>query len=312
MARVIYWVMNGTDVPTGGVKAIFQHVALLRAAGIEAWAAIDPATLPSWCAHDVPVLDSTADLPLRPDDHLVMPEVSHQLMHAVARTRARKLVFCQNHYLVFHGLRDTAGWGALGIEAVLAASPVIADFVRLHLDVPLVAVTPPLVDETVFRPAAVKTPMIVCIPTKRRQDAVFIHGLLRRRHPALATVPWRPLAGVPESDIAAALAQGTVLLALGWREGLGLPPLEAMAAGCAVVGFTGGGGRSYASAANGWWLDDDDLVGCVDALAGVLDGLADGDGAVLARVAAGRATARAYDRAATSAALLAFWRDRLG
>ncbi len=34
-------------------------------------------------------------------------------------------------------------------------------------------------------------------------------------------------------------------MAIGYPEGFALPPLEAMACGCAVIGFTGGGGTEH-------------------------------------------------------------------
>jgi glycosyltransferase involved in cell wall biosynthesis len=62
-----------------------------------------------------------------------------------------------------------------------------------------------------------------------------------------------------------------VFLALSRLEGFGLTPLEAMAAGCVVVGFTGIGGREYATAGNGFWVGEDDFPVCIDQLKAAID-----------------------------------------
>ena len=58
-----------------------------------------------------------------------------------------------------------------------------------------------------------------------------------------------------------------VFLSLSRLEGFGLTPLEAMASGCVVAGFTGIGGREYAIPDNGFWADEDDFPACVAGLA---------------------------------------------
>lgn len=49
----------------------------------------------------------------------------------------------------------------------------------------------------------------------------------------------------PEQEFADHLRASGVFVAHSYPEGFGLPPLEAMACGCVVVGFTGGGGSDF-------------------------------------------------------------------
>jgi len=49
----------------------------------------------------------------------------------------------------------------------------------------------------------------------------------------------------PETEFAAQLRDTKIFIAHTYPEGFGLPALEAMASGCFVVGFTGGGGSVY-------------------------------------------------------------------
>ena len=80
----------------------------------------------------------------------------------------------------------------------------------------------------------------------------------------------------------------------GRAEGLGLPPLEAMAAGCLVCGFAGEGTLDYARAENGVWAREGDIEGCVKSVQQALTITRQPDRHV-AMVKAGAATAAAYD-----------------
>ncbi len=48
-----------------------------------------------------------------------------------------------------------------------------------------------------------------------------------------------------QTEIAEHFREADIFLAIGYPEGFALPPLEAMACGCAVIGFTGGGGLDH-------------------------------------------------------------------
>ena len=48
-----------------------------------------------------------------------------------------------------------------------------------------------------------------------------------------------------EAAVADILRESQVFLSFGHPEGFGLPPAEALACGCLVIGYHGGGGREY-------------------------------------------------------------------
>ena len=101
-----------------------------------------------------------------------------------------------------------------------------------------------------------RTLRVAAIPNRRPQEWRLLRGALRSQRPDLADVPWIEIRGVSRREVARLVAGSEVFLATGLLEGLGLPPLEAMAAGALVVGFHGGGGQEYASPENGDWFDD--------------------------------------------------------
>ena len=54
-----------------------------------------------------------------------------------------------------------------------------------------------------------------------------------------------PLIDLSHNDVARYLNSARLFLSFGHPEGFGLPIAEAMASGCWVVGYSGGGGRAF-------------------------------------------------------------------
>jgi glycosyltransferase involved in cell wall biosynthesis len=80
------------------------------------------------------------------------------------------------------------------------------------------------------------------LPRKLAGEARDVVELLRLRG-ALDGWEVESISDVDEVAYAAVLRRSRVFLCFSHREGFGLPPLEAMASGCIVVGFDGVGGR---------------------------------------------------------------------
>jgi len=96
------------------------------------------------------------------------------------------------------------------------------------------------------------------MPRKGRQETVDVLGILDMRD-ALISMGNHPIDGVSEAQSAELMRRASVFLSFSYREGLGLPPAEAMACGCLVVGFHGYGGRDFSEHA--LWVPDGDVIG---------------------------------------------------
>ncbi len=146
----------------------------------------------------------------------------------------------------------------------------------------------------------------------RRPDEMrLIMGIVRSRRPDLASVPWFDILGLPREQVARQMASREIFLSLGRLEGLGLPPLEAMAAGTLVVGFKAGGGQEFATSDNGDWFEEDQHFEIASAVIRLLDGLLSGE-RYEARRAAGRARAAEFSQATFEMGLAAAWRELAG
>jgi glycosyltransferase involved in cell wall biosynthesis len=104
------------------------------------------------------------------------------------------------------------------------------------------------------------------------------------------------------------MSQSAIFAALPLLESLGLTSLEAMAAGCHVVGYTGHGGAEYATAQNGDWIAEGDHDTFVEKLRQACAEFHTGN----PRLQAGRATAAQFSRAGFERELAAAWNTILG
>ncbi|MFI7061230.1 glycosyltransferase [Kribbella sp. NPDC050124] len=253
-SRVIYAVKE-PEAPGGGVRVIAHHVELLLEAGIDAaiWCRTPDYRIP-WFANSLPML-SGDHLELSADDVLVVPEL-YLLPGVDPAPGARKVIFNQNHFLTFWSWRDTEnypGWDpAPHVWAVSRESMDV--LARVHPYLPLSHIPNP-VDGELFRPGDRAVLRIAWMPRRRPLESTIIERILRN-DPRAQDVDLLPLSGLTEEQVAEALGETSVFIALGISEGFGLPVAEALSAGCLVVGYPAGGGVELFEAPGTWEIPD--------------------------------------------------------
>ncbi|WP_406108465.1 glycosyltransferase [Micromonospora globbae] len=234
----------------GGIRNLYRHVDNLNAVGISA-AVVHPRTgyRASWFANDTRVLGAS-EVVLTPDDLLVVPECYGPGLGAVP-DGVRVVVFNQGAYITFdHVPFDTTRAGAPyadvpGLVGLLAVSRDNAELLRYTFpDLP-VGIARPVIDPELFHPSGEPPARRLAYLTHRRPEereqlrhTLRARGLLERWAEA-------PIVGRSESETAAIMRGSAIFLSFSHREGFGLPPAEAMASGCFVVGYAGLGGREY-------------------------------------------------------------------
>jgi hypothetical protein len=243
---VIYFLTPDAARPSGGTRQIYLMVDLLRDLGYEA--AVfhgEPGFRCAWFDNETAVV-AQPRLRLDQGDVLVVPE------YAGARERARcgdasVVVLNQNHFRTFINVAEGdvqgvyPGWP--NAKAVLVTSKAIERFMGLALRDPVpVFLTRVVVDDELFTPRE-KRQLIALMSRKRGVEGATVVNLVRR----MGVTDWDivRIGQVAQSEVAALLAETAIFLSFSSEEGFGLPPAEAMAAGCYVIGYTGDGGREF-------------------------------------------------------------------
>ena len=245
--RILFLCPDATT-PYGGIKAMYQMVDVLVESGFDAyiWHA-SPRTEMSWFPSQTPVL-AEPKLRLQERDVLVVPEMLGP-NYARTASRANVVILNQNHFHVFRGAGLQDDWpgtypGWPNAVAVITTSRAIRNFVDFLVrdEIPVFDLSY-WIDSRVFTPGE-KQSKIVVLTRRRRTDLVTIVQLLRRSS-FLHDWDVLPVDGLAERELAELLGTARIFISLSNREGLGLPPAEAMASGCYVIGFTGDGGREF-------------------------------------------------------------------
>jgi glycosyltransferase involved in cell wall biosynthesis len=316
MSRILY-VSHDVDQPRGGVDVLYEHVAALRENGLDAFIVhATPGYRYRFAQRDVPVLDGSSRLDVLKSDFVVIPEDSAGLIGMCRELSCRKVLFCQNHFYIFRGIAPGETWSDFGFSAYLCASDPIRQALQNWFGVSASVVRPPIdalyfSDESRLVGPPVK---VACMPRKGTEDLRLVQGLLAADGVAAKTgLTWLEIDRLPRPEVAARLQEAHIYVSSSAQEGLGLPPLEAMAAGCLIVGFTGGGGLDYASPENGTWVENGNPWALAEALAKVLTAVCDPDAraSLDAKRAAGRSTVRRYGHAQFERDLMAFWTGQL-
>jgi hypothetical protein len=264
MPRIVYLSWPAHEI-TGGIKMAFRHVETLCQAGFEACVATPDAKPPTWFDTTATVL-SLKDL-APSTDILVFPENHAGFLRQFAAWPNRKVVFCQNQFMVWRGLKDAGDYADFGVRDVICPAELVAAFCRRRCPQQRVHLVPYGLDEQMFHPRPPKRLQIAFAPRKRPLEAAFIRDVFRADNPSLASIPWVPLSRLPEKEVARILGESALYLSLCRFEALPLSALEALASGCVVAGFTGFGGRDYATSGNGFWAAEDDCLDAVEQLA---------------------------------------------
>lgn len=285
---------------------ILRHVETLRELGFEATGWTNgKGQMPQWLDHRAPVEVETR---FRRDDILVIPEDSPNALRTVAGMPHRAVVFCQNHFsLASHAFASLDKFPLASFPAFIACGRLAALSIARAFPHATIDVVPCFADERVFRPSASRDDIIAYMPRKRDQQALMIRNFFGKFHPRHSGFTWMAIDGLAERAVGQVLGRSKLFLSLSRLEAVGMASLEAMASGCVCAGFTGIGGREFASPANGFWVGEDDCEAAADALAQAADVVKAG-GARLGRYQeASRATARQWSYAAFRSALEEVW-----
>lgn len=268
--RVIY-IAPDVAVPAGGIRVLYRHVELLVGSGIDAcvWHCAHGTRL-EWFTSSAPVVFGST-LKIDAGDTLIVPE---PLVFAGfdPAPGCRKVIYNQNHFTTFEHTPWSCypAWNPPPPMWVSSrTSHEVAVRLLTVLPIQNVVHVPLAVDTDLFKPSEVREKKVTWMPRKRPHEAALLHALLAGDD-RLAGVRLHAIQGMGEEETAAELGTTSVFIALGRDEGFGLPVAEALAAGCAVVGYPAGGGAELFEAPGTHAIVDSDVLGLVDEVVSVM------------------------------------------
>jgi glycosyltransferase involved in cell wall biosynthesis len=249
VSPTLWFICPDFQKPSGGTRKLYRCVDILNNAGLNAAIVHSRSGFRcNWFQNETRVV-AARDTALTPADIMVVPEIYGHSIRSLP-SGIRQVIFNQNVYNTLNLIK----------EAPIHASPYttnpeLAFVVVVSQDNAEVlnSLFPAIqirrlqlgIDPALYHlPSGPKQRRIAYMPRKRPLDAKRVIQRLKR---AKALTGWEAIVIDGHSEIRAAelLRSSKVFLSFSKQEGFGLPPLEALACGCAVVGYHGSGGREF-------------------------------------------------------------------
>jgi hypothetical protein len=148
----IFYVCPDFEPPSGGVRRLYTHVEILRSQGYDAAIMhFKRPFRPEWFTSGAPIVYSSDNLSLNPDDIIVVPEGLCSVMRQLSRLPVRKVAIALNPLYIFTSMPPGEHWGHYGIEWVMTGTKVISDFVQWSMNIPHVHTLGTALDHELFR-----------------------------------------------------------------------------------------------------------------------------------------------------------------
>lgn len=232
------------QLPSGGVRVIYQHCEFLIKNGYQAFPVHLGNFTVDWFAHSLQELSRIEALrTIGSEDVLICPEI---IPGAAQEFLCRqKYAFVQNWALVEGGIGKDKGYEDFGFTGLLCCSHYLEKYMKERSSLPVEVVVNGI-DLGLFKPCKDRSkPLSILYLNRRnvadaRESIALLDPELRKQATFVELEN-----SYSQEELATFYQQADIFLAIGYPEGFSLPPLEAMACGCAVAGFTGGGGLAH-------------------------------------------------------------------
>lgn len=307
MKSKIYYAIRRNPA-SGGEYVIEEHVRSLRNNGIKAYQIIQPGPQ----AHldtQTPTIIWNQWMTFTKNDYIVIPEPWKQEIDLYKKTEAKIIIHCQNPFYLFNGIDSIHEINNPRIHCIFSCSNYTSNLIKkFGYNGKIYTITPGIPNDFILTQEFIKKEVSISyMPRKRPQESKYIIGLFKSMHPDLSNIPWKKIENISRTDAAKILKSSSIFLSLSHLEGLGLPPLEAMASGNLVVGFTGHGGEDYASNENGIWIKEGEYEEVVRQIAYCIKKLP--TRGIQEIIESGRKTAKNYTTENFNKSLIATWSE---
>lgn len=290
----VYYLCPEHKTPVGGVRVIYRHVDILNKHGIPAYVVHKTRGFRvNWFKNNTPLVywrnnlfdrliakvgrrhDAKAviELPISGGsapkigvaDMLVIPEMYGPDLAAAYGRGIKKVVLNQGCYLTFNGYsfnrdRLISPYHHKDVLATFTNSADGEGYLKYAFpELPLFRFRLSI-DPDRFSYVGDKKQQICFSRIKNEADAMQVVNILKFRG-ALKDFEIIPFINLPQSEVARIYKDSLLFLSFGYPEGFGLPPAEAMACGCVVIGFHGGGGREFFKPEFSYPIEQGDIIG---------------------------------------------------
>ena len=254
-----FWIIAYPDLikPIGGIKQLHRISEILSSLGFSSYLIQDSISFhPSWFSSNVKTISKDEffnNVTLDPlFDVLILPETYVPIVHTIVDVSIPRIIFNQNSSYTF-GIKASHFYKPSVISSLYSLPSIKQVWCVSHQDRRFLmrsfSLSPDrvrLITNALDLPSTslnvAKKRQIVYMPRKNAEDSSIVLNLLNNSELASS---WsvKPIINVSHEKVIELMQESLIFLSFGFPEGFGLPVAEAMACGCAVIGYDGLGGR---------------------------------------------------------------------
>lgn len=203
-------------------------------------------------------------LTLSPEDFFMIPEGFPNIMEKIAQMPCKKIIIAQSWYYILNSLNMGQKWQHFGIKDVISVSDGITEYLNAIMPGLSIKQYSQSIDRKLFKPvdSVDKNPVIAFMPGRTPDAVLKTYNVLKTFYsfyPHLSWIRADELKGLSKEEYAERLGAASICLYTDEIAGFGTMPLEAMAMGTHVVGWTPLGGKEYMKSNNGFWAQNGDV-----------------------------------------------------
>lgn len=203
-------------------------------------------------------------LTLSPEDFFLIPEGFPNMMEKIAQMPCKKIIIAQSWYYILNSMGPFQKWQHFGIKDVISVSDGITEYLNAIMPGLSIKQYSQSIDRNLFKKvdSMDKNPVIAFMAGRTADAVMKTSNVIKTFYsffPHLAWVRFDELKGLSKEEYAERLGAASICLYTDEIAGFGTMPLEAMAMGTHVVGWTPLGGKEYMEKTNGFWAQNGDI-----------------------------------------------------
>lgn len=216
-------------------------------------------------------------LSVTPEDFLIIPEGFPNVMQKTMQVSCKRVVLAQSWFYVLLAMAPGQKWQHYGIQDVISVSDAITEYLNSAMPGLRIKNFKQGINRELFKAPkkmSDKFPMVGFTGSRGSENKMKTHSIIKNFYafyPHLKWIRFLELANMDKEQFSEKLASCAFVLYTDDIAGFGTLPLEAMASGTHVVGWTPFGGKEYINADNGFWTNNGDIFQTAEILGVAID-----------------------------------------